>query len=37
MMKAMLAENLADMTETSFWEQWLNEEVDDYGQKIEEA
>lgn len=37
MMKAMLTENLADMTETSFWEQWLNEEVDDCGQKIEEA
>ena len=37
MMKAMLTENLADMTETSFWEQWLNEEVDDHGQKIEEA
>ena len=37
MMKAMLTQNLADMTETSFWEQWLNEEVDDYGQKIEEA
>ena len=37
MMKAMLTENLADMTETSFWERWLNEEVDDHGQKIEEA
>ena len=37
MMKTMLTENLADMTETSFWEQWLNEEVDDHGQKIEEA
>lgn len=37
MMKTMLTENLADMTETSFWEQWLNEEVDDCGQKIEEA
>lgn len=37
MMKAMLTENLADMTEASFWEQWLNEEVDDCGQKIEEA
>ena len=37
MMKTMLTENLADMTETSFWERWLNEEVDDHGQKIEEA
>lgn len=37
MMKAMLTENLVDMTETSFWERWLNEEVDDHGQKIEEA
>ena len=37
MMKAMLTENLADMTETSFWERWLNEEVDDRGRKIEEA
>lgn len=37
MMKAMLTENLADMTEASFWERWLNEEVDDHGRKIEEA
>ena len=37
MMKTMLTENLADMTETSFWERWLNEEVDDHGQKIEEV
>ena len=36
MMKVMLTENLADLTEISFWEQWLNEEVNDRGQKIEE-
>ena len=35
MMKAMLTKNLADMTETSFWEQWLNEEVDENGKILE--
>ena len=29
-------ENLADMTKTGFWEEWLKEEVDDYGRTIEE-
>lgn len=37
MMKTMLTENLADMTEISFWKRWLDEEVDDSGRKIEEA
>lgn len=29
-------ENLADMKKTGFWEEWLKEEVDDYGRTIEE-
>lgn len=35
LMKTMLAENLADMTETTFWEHWLNEEVDENGKILE--
>lgn len=35
-MKEMLNENLADMTKIAFWEEWLNEEVDDNGRALEE-
>lgn len=35
-MKEMLNENLADMTKITFWEEWLNEEVDDNGRALEE-
>lgn len=35
LMKTMLTENLADMTETTFWEHWLNEEVDENGKILE--
>lgn len=36
MIKTMPTKHLADMTQLSFWEQWLNEEVDDKGRKIED-
>ena len=36
-MKTVSTEDLDSMRESSFWERWLNEEVDDHGQKIEEA
>ena len=35
LMKTMLNENLAEMTETTFWEHWLNEEVDENGKSLE--
>ena len=35
LMKTMLNENLAEMTETIFWEHWLNEEVDENGKSLE--
>ena len=36
-MKTVSTEDLDTMRESSFWERWLNEEVDDHGRKIEEA
>lgn len=36
LVKEMLNKNLVDMTETEFWEKWLDEEVDDHGRTIEE-
>lgn len=35
-MRDMPNENLDDMKKTGFWEEWLKEEVDDYGRTIEE-
>lgn len=35
LMKTVLNENLAEMTETTFWEHWLNEEVDENGKILE--
>lgn len=34
MMKHIILTNLEDITKTSFWETWLNEEVDDNGKNI---
>lgn len=34
--KIMLNENPEDMTKMGYWEEWLKEEVDDYGRTIEE-
>lgn len=34
--KIMLNENPEDMTKRGYWEEWLKEEVDDYGRTIEE-
>lgn len=35
-MKDMIQENLADMTEVAFWEKWFGEEVDDHGRTTEQ-
>lgn len=37
LMEGIIHESIQDITKVSFWEQWLNEEVDDHGRKIEEA